>query len=82
MYYGISLLWMLSMTGFFSILFRRKFEAVFPLTLILPAFFVYGFGFFRQLHLGYCLTWIFCILFYLQILYLALKKREALKDFV
>ena len=81
MYYGISLMWMLSMTGFFSLLFRRKFETVFPLTLILPVFFVYGFGFLRQLYLGYCLTWIFCIFFYLWILFLILKDREALKDF-
>lgn len=82
MYFLVSLFWILSIAGLFVLVFNKKVEIVLPLVFIIPAFFLYPFGFVSQLHLGYYLTWVFVLAFYVLLFIKARKDKQNLIKFI
>lgn len=82
MFYISCLFWILSITGLLVILFKKKFEMLTCISLILGTLILYLFGFINHISYGFYLTWVFALLFYLILIKWFIKKEyDKLKEF-
>lgn len=82
MFYIASLFWLFSISGLLTILFKKKFEIVTPISMIIGTFLLYAFGFINKISYGYYLSWVFVAAFWIIIVYWLIKKRDKLKEFI
>ena len=82
MFYLLSLLWLLSVSGLLVIIFKYKFEMVLTLSMIIAALCLYPFGYINHLSYGYYLSWLLVFIFFIIIGYWFFKKDyDKLKKF-
>lgn len=82
MFYCLSIIWILSFSGLLTIFFKRKFELVATISILLGALIMYPFGYINHLSWGFYLSWIFVVLFLgILIKWIIKKDNEKLKEF-
>lgn len=82
MFYFLSLFWILSITGLLVILFKKKFEMLGCISLILGTLILYLFGFINHISYGFYFTWLIVFLFHAILLKWHIKKEhDKLKEF-
>lgn len=82
MFYLLSLIWILSISGLLVIVLKKKFGFVCTITFLLGSLILYLFGFINRIRWGFYLTWIFVFLFFLVLLKWIIKKEnEKLNEF-
>ena len=81
MYLLISLLWLLTFSGFLTIISEKRVEKMIPISFIISIFILYIFSFFRMLHIGYYVILGICSLFCLLFIFCLFKRPEIIKEF-
>lgn len=82
MLYLKSLLWIFSINGLLVLLFKKAFEKTVILSFTIASLFLYIFSIIGNLKLGYYLTWIFVLLFWILFIKLLISKdKEKILEF-
>lgn len=82
MFYFLSLIWVISISGFFVLVFKKRFGYVLTPSFVISVFILYIFSYLNQLSLGFYVTWLLVIAFWSIIVYLVItKKKEQLQEF-
>ena len=82
MFYFLSLFWLFSLSGLFTLIFKRKFEIVCTLSILFGALILYFFAYINKISYGFYCTFIFVFLFYaLLIKYFIKKEKDKLIEF-
>lgn len=76
MFYFLSLFWLFSISGLFTLIFKRKFEVVCTLTFLFGALILYFFGFVRHISWGFYFSFVFVLLFYILLIKMFVKKEN------
>lgn len=75
MFYLLSLIWILSISGLLVIVLKKKFGFICTITFLLGSLLLYLFGFINQIKLGFYTSWLFVLLFWLVIIKWIIKKE-------
>lgn len=82
MFYFLTIIWLLSISGLLTIFFKRRFELVATISIILGALLMYPFGYINHLSWGFYLSCVFVLLFFEIIIKWIIKKDyDRLKEF-
>lgn len=83
MFYLISLFWILSFTGLLVLLTKKKFGFVCILSFVIETLLIYICCFFNQLRLGYYLSYIGIIIFFILLIKTVISKdKNRIKEFI
>lgn len=82
MYLLISLFWLLTFSGFLTIISEKRVEKMIPISFIISIFILYIFSFFKILHIGFYVILEICILFCLFFIFCFFKRTEIIKEFL